>query len=205
MRFKVIVPVLALGLLILGGLLALRSGRAQLDEQPITSAQPTLTNAAETLVRSTDGELIAPPLNANPTATETSPVAEISPAVNHEKYVFRRVAELQDLSAENDTNSLATILSELTNRDPEIRKAALNASIQFGSRDAIPVLLDVASQTADEAEKAELIEAADYLKLPSLTEVLARRKGSLTAPKLPTQTSRYNLPSKKTAPAPPPP
>jgi HEAT repeat protein len=75
-----------------------------------------------------------------------------------------------------DAGSLETILSELTNRDPEIRGGALEAAIQFGSREAIPRLMDAANQTDDPKEKAALDEAVEFLKLPSLKEVLAQNR-----------------------------
>jgi hypothetical protein len=116
---------------------------------------------------------------------------------SHQLYVERRTSELQDLSANNDAASLETILSELTNRDREIRHAAIEATMQFGSRDAIPRLLETAAQTEDPAEKTELQKAADYLKLPSLTEVLAQQKNQQTPLKIPPQPPRHNVPSKK--------
>ncbi len=94
----------------------------------------------------------------------------------HRMYVDSRVNELMDLGMMDDPDSLATILSELTNRDPEIRKAALDASIQFGSRDAIPKLMEAVSQTDDPKEKAEIVDAIELLKLPSATEVLAQAR-----------------------------
>jgi hypothetical protein len=89
----------------------------------------------------------------------------------HTEFVAKRCAELEALAFEEDNTSLQIICSELTNRDPEIRKAARGAAIQFASRDAIPPLLDAASQTDDPQEKQALIDAAEFLKLPSLTEV----------------------------------
>ena len=74
----------------------------------------------------------------------------------------------------DDRANLDTILSELSNRDPEIRKAALEATIQFGSRDAIPKLADAVSQTDDPNEKAAIADAIEFLKLPSLTEIHAQ-------------------------------
>ena len=92
-----------------------------------------------------------------------------------------------DLAMADDSDSLNTILSELTNRDPQIRKAALEACVQFGSRDAIPRLSDVVSQTDDPKEKAEIVEAIEFLKLPSATELIAQNRGvksvRLTTPK----------------------
>jgi hypothetical protein len=118
----------------------------------------------------------------------------------HRAYVEKRTAELQDLSAENDAASLAVILSELSNRDREIRKAAIEASIQFGSRDAIPKLREAAAQTDDAAEKAEFQAAADYLELPSLTEYLAQQKANGTPIKAPAPRAPNNFPKKKAVP-----
>ena len=59
-------------------------------------------------------------------------------------------------------------------RAPRLRHAALEAAIQFGSRDAIPTLVDAAAQTDDPKEKQAFLDAAEFLKLPSLTEVMAK-------------------------------
>jgi len=99
-----------------------------------------------------------------------------APEARHKAYVASRLTEMQGLSMREDAGSLDTILSELCNRDPEIRAGALEAAIQFGSRDAIPKLIDAASQTDDPKEKAALDEAVEFLKLPSLREVLAENR-----------------------------
>jgi HEAT repeat protein len=95
-----------------------------------------------------------------------------TPEEQHKAYVEARVSELQDLSANDDKESLQTILSELNNRDPEVRKASVEAAKQFGSRDAIPNLQDAMTQTDDPVEKAEINEAIEFLKLPNLSEVM---------------------------------
>ncbi|HMJ24877.1 MAG TPA: HEAT repeat domain-containing protein [Pyrinomonadaceae bacterium] len=100
-----------------------------------------------------------------------------SAEARQEAYVAEKVAQLGDLAMENDSASLDTILAELTNRDSEIRKAALEAAIQFGSRDAIPKLADVALQTDDAQEKAAIAEAIEFLKLPSPSEAEAQTGG----------------------------
>lgn len=94
----------------------------------------------------------------------------------HAEYVTQRTSELMDLAMNDDSDSLNTILSELTNRDPEVRKAAVQAAVQFGSRDAIPRLSDAALQTEDAQERAEIQQAIEFLKLPSLTEVMEQQK-----------------------------
>jgi len=67
-----------------------------------------------------------------------------------------------DVAMTDDRANLDIILSELNNRDPEIRKAALEATIQFGSRDAIPKMADAASQTDDPSEKAAIADAIEF-------------------------------------------
>ena len=56
----------------------------------------------------------------------------------------------------------------------------MEAAIQFGSRDAIPKLTDAASQTDDAKEKADIMDAIEFLKLPSASEVVAQSGGVKT-------------------------
>lgn len=96
----------------------------------------------------------------------------------HAKYVRHRIAELDALGMERDAGSLNTILSELENPDKEIRKAALEAVIQFGDRSAITRLQEIASRTEDAREKVDILDAIELLQLPSLTEYLAERRAN---------------------------
>ncbi len=89
-----------------------------------------------------------------------------------------RVAQLQELAMAEDADSLNNILSDLDNQDPEIREAALQATIQFGSREAIPKLQELAARTEDRQIKRELEDAAEFLSLPSLTEVVEQNKAA---------------------------
>jgi len=121
----------------------------------------------------------APESATNLEARDLPPTSNTNSTRNpdpHEVYISSRVAQLQDLSMQNDAASLDAILFELSNTEPEIRKAAVDAATQFGSRDAIPRLLDAAGQTDDLKENAALNDAAEFLKLPSLTELLAQMK-----------------------------
>ncbi len=80
-------------------------------------------------------------------------------------------ARLWELSNRNDPESLRAILTELTSSDPLVRGAALTATRQFGSRDAIPYLAELADRTDDAREKVKILDAIDFLKMPSLTEL----------------------------------
>jgi hypothetical protein len=95
------------------------------------------------------------------------------PAV-HEKYVVQRIKELNDLAMNNDAESRDAILSEVKdNPDRRIRAAALEAAIQFDDRSVVPTLQDIAAQTVDPQEKQSILDAIDYINLPSLTEYVA--------------------------------
>ncbi len=91
-----------------------------------------------------------------------------------EPEVQARAAELMQLAMNNDAASLDTILKELRNPNRDIRAAALQAAIQFGSRDAIPSLTEAAQNADDPSERTQLVEAIEFLKLPSLSEVMLK-------------------------------
>jgi hypothetical protein len=95
---------------------------------------------------------------------------ELSPEERHQAYIEARVAELSDLGFEEDADSLNNILSDLTNPDEEIRDAAREAAVQFGSKDAIPALTLALQQLDDVDERTKFKEAIDFLKLPSIND-----------------------------------
>lgn len=98
-----------------------------------------------------------------------------TPEAKHAAFVEARVAELQDMGAADDLDSLNNILSDLDNRDPEIRKAALEAAVQFGSSDAIPKLEDAELQVEDAHEKAAFADAIEFLQQPSFAQTVAQK------------------------------
>jgi len=89
-----------------------------------------------------------------------------------ETFVAARIAELRELSTKTDRASLETLLAEVRNSDPEIRQATLDIIGQSGNRAAIPGLLDAAEHIENEAEKKAIVEVIEFLKLPTLTELL---------------------------------
>jgi hypothetical protein len=105
----------------------------------------------------------APPARALERPTDAS-----SSGLGHDDYVAQRKAQLTDLGTRNDPVSLNTILSELGNSDAEVRKAALNAAVGFGSKDAIPALQNQYEWATDPQEKVDIQKAIEFLRLPSL-------------------------------------
>jgi hypothetical protein len=112
-----------------------------------------------------------------------APVTVTNDPAEHEKYMRQRIKELNGLAMNGDVESRDAILSEVkTNSDRRIRAAALEAAIQFDDRSVVPALQDIAAQTADPEEKASILEAIDYINLPSLTEYMAANPSSSTTP-----------------------
>lgn len=174
MRPKVVVTVLCLAFGFLGML-------AILTRKPAGNSPP-LVHESNAAPRNSAGA--APSGEFFPARVEfAAPAPSGKEAVsNHEEYVQQRISELQTLQMNDDRNSLQEILSELTNADRPIRQAAREAAVQFGDRSAIPFLKERAEQTDDPVEKADLLAAADYLSLPTLSEHRASPVATRPAP-----------------------
>jgi CheY-like chemotaxis protein len=75
---------------------------------------------------------------------------------------------LSALAMNDDPQSLSNILADLTSPEKEIRVAAIEAAKQFESTNAIPVLKAAAANAEDNQEAIAMLEAADWLALPSV-------------------------------------
>jgi hypothetical protein len=96
-------------------------------------------------------------------------------------WVDAKADELVKLSWEDDRESLKRILAELENPEPDIRKAALQATANFGSRDAIPYLESLVATSTDADEKIALIQTAEQLKMPTGSEYFSQKKSAAAA------------------------
>jgi hypothetical protein len=130
----------------------------------------------------------APAISPADTPSATRSPVVVTPAASHgsnapvpaqepEDYVQARIEKLNELEARYDQESLQAILGELTNSNREIRAAAVESTIQFQSRDAIPVLKNLATRTRDSEEKKALLDAAEFLALPTFTEIRSQNAG----------------------------
>jgi hypothetical protein len=206
-RLKIVIVVLLLALGVLG-IIALVSRKVSptvgsgIAESSVSPSENSATTQPPVAVPKPE-----PNVSVAIPATATAAL----PDTNHAAYVHQRIAELDALAMNNDSASLEIILSELHNPDRRIRKGALEATIQFDDRAAIPRLKEIAAQTEDEDEKEEILKAADYINLPSLTEYLAQQQAQrealgLTNPPPRPRTNRpaRNLPPRQSLPARPP-
>jgi hypothetical protein len=177
MRPRIVIAILAVALCTLIGLSMLRtsrnkagnSNRESLIESP-TSQYGGQNSASSTLASGT----VQPPGSTNESIKqETTPLSNSvatsasRQGLGREDYIEQRVGELMDLGMSDDAQALKTILSEVTNPEAEIRKAAIEASKQFGSTNAIPALQEAIANTDSIEDKQDLREAIEFLKLPS--------------------------------------
>jgi LAS superfamily LD-carboxypeptidase LdcB len=202
MRPKVAVIILLLAVSVLAGLYLLRPPSRPPSVAPAvdSAARPNVPQASPPVTAPSDPgsvELKQPPAGAaildpaSAPAANGSALASSATATNtartpqHDAAIRARVTQLGQLAMRNDPASLQTILSELTNSTKAIRQAALEATVQYGSRDAIPKLQEIAAATEDQKEKAAILEAAEFLQLPSLSELGRRLRPKAKPPARP--------------------
>lgn len=168
MRPKIVIGILLLGTGLL--LIILLASKAVHPQSTSSLAE----NSAVSVASANPVNAVKAPVVRPPPVFSIAPVAVADDPAAHEKYVVQRIKELNALAMNNDTASRDAILAEVKNNpDRRIRAAALQAAIQFDDRSVVPPLQDIAAQTGDPEEKANILAAIDYINLPSLTEYLA--------------------------------
>jgi type IV secretory pathway VirB10-like protein len=119
-------------------------------------------------------EPVAPPVASTPPPPAPSPTPIASPpphvltAEERQAAIDAEMGRLQDWSMNSDPASLSNILADLTNSEKDIREAAIEATKQFGSTNAIPALKAAAINSTDTDEQIEMLQAANFLTLPPL-------------------------------------
>ena len=162
MRPKFVLALLLLALLALAAVFLLQQhGRQAAPPAPGSAATtPILPGSAS---ETDSNRLAAPAVESNAVPAKTMTPEQ------QQDYIDAETARLRELSMDNDPASLSNILADLTNPEKEIREAAIEAAKQFGSTNAIPTLKAVAANTTDTEEQIALLEAANFLSLPSMT------------------------------------
>ena len=154
MRPKVVIALLLPILLFLGMVLLFKQHAANASKPAEVAPAPAITSVAP-----------APALAPAPVVVKkTVTPEEREAAVNGEK------DRLLEWERNDDPESLSKILGDLTHPDKEIRLAAIEATKQFGSKDAIPTLKELVKNTDDTEEQAALLEAADFLSLTPMSD-----------------------------------
>ncbi|MEP4077364.1 hypothetical protein [Haloferula sp.] len=95
----------------------------------------------------------------------------------HVDWIEEQIADLRDKQWYNDDPVILNeVMANLRSPEPELREVALEAVVNLSSRDAIPYLERAAILAETPEEQRALIEAAEYLKLPTIFEGRAQRK-----------------------------
>jgi hypothetical protein len=161
LRPKFIITLGLLTFLVLGAAVLLKQ---QLGNTPVPPASPEVALAAPPAVSNIVAKAAQP---STPAAVPVT-VPAITNVVLSTKERADEIDRLQDWSMNDDTESLNHIVADLTSPDKEIREAAIEATKQFGSADAIPSLKAAADSTENIEDKTAYLEAADFLSLPSM-------------------------------------
>ncbi|HXI71101.1 MAG TPA: hypothetical protein VNN22_12165 [Verrucomicrobiae bacterium] len=177
MRPKVIIAVLLAGLAGLAVIFYLKPAASR----PETAVTPVAEPAATPPKAAAAVPQLKPATNIAAVATASQPkkpasVATSDAADEAAAKIQAQIDRLVDLQSNDDDASLQAILKELTNTNRIIRHEAIEATIQFGGHTAVPVLKDLATRTWDPDEKKELLEAAEFLALPTLSEARAQKE-----------------------------
>ena len=172
MRLKIILP-LALAAAVIPALLFLKPAAT-----PMPGETAALTAPADPAPTALPVRPIASPATPDlvPTVAAPLPATADADAEKEAAEIQAKIDRLEELQANDDAESLHAILNELTDSNRVIRHAAIEATTQFRDRAAIPVLADLAARTTDPEEKQELLDAVEFLTLPTYTEVMAEKK-----------------------------
>ena len=168
MRPKIVVLTLmvAFGLL---GVIAVMKGVAEKHEQVANPGAPVTSNVPGTQAKGdTD------PAGTNPPATTFNSHAGNPPAASEEvrqaviQTELDRIRELCDeADGTNNPTIIAALLDKLDNPEAEVRKGVLDALMQLNDTNAVPGLQKAAQSMKDARDKVEVLNAIDYINLPS--------------------------------------
>ncbi|WP_345738412.1 HEAT repeat domain-containing protein [Prosthecobacter algae] len=99
----------------------------------------------------------------------TAPVSKLVPDDAPREVLLEAI---NDVAITYDPVELPKIKPYLLHPDAEVRKAALDGMVVLGDAAASPMLRDAARQVTSTKEAIELMQAAEYLELPSATGLL---------------------------------
>ena len=145
---------------------------------------------------------IVPPRRASPAATLPGrPVARM-PA-HPSALPARRWGDVKNIALlplEN-ANSVSDILDDLRNPDRTIRLEAIERAKQIEDQTAIPALCEIANGMEEPHEHAALLDAIDFIKLPSLdampSQGVVRALSGVVSPTQAVRRASMGIPRKK--------
>jgi hypothetical protein len=153
MRLNFVFTILLLAGLVVGVAIFFREHTGSVPPSPIAVSAPSQASKPVT-----EAAQLSP-------APAPAPVRTMTPE-ERESEIETEKDRLSTWQMNNDPESLSNILADLNSPEKEIRMAAIEATKQFGSTNAIPVLKTAEKNTDDSEEQMALLEAADFLSLP---------------------------------------
>jgi cytoskeletal protein RodZ len=88
------------------------------------------------------------------------------------------LAQIEDASVTYDAKALPLIEPYLLSPDPVVREAAMKGMINLGDAAAGPLLREASHHVSTPQEAVALLEAADYVELPSGRPILNKRSAN---------------------------
>lgn len=155
MRPKIVLTLIACALVVTGAILVLK---------PHTTAPAAVVTPPQPPPQA----VISAP-TPMPVFTPVAPPHVLTAEERHDA-IEAEVEHLQDLSRNDDPQSLSDILADLTNSEKEVREAAIEATKQFGSSNAIPALKAAAFNSTDTQEQMAMLDAANFLSLTPISD-----------------------------------
>ena len=123
--------------------------------------------------------------SAETPATETS-LAEVPPEAasdtEPDAAQARSIQQIEDAVVTYQASSLPVIAPFLVHGDPVVREAAREGVVQMGLSEAAPLLREAAGKLKDPREAILLLDAADFLELPSVPSLGKGEKRILPGP-----------------------
>ncbi len=165
--------VLLVAIICLGALVALLTFR--LKDAPQAGPAPALpeANVAVASKPAPIAEVPAVPPVAgtveNPLADVPTPDAPASPGIE------QSIQRIEAAVVTYEAASLPAIAPYLTDPNPELRTAAREGLLQMGLSEAVPLLREAAGKMKDPREAILLLDAADFLELPSVSSTAGKK------------------------------
>jgi hypothetical protein len=168
MRPKIVILTILVAFGILG-LIALLKGVTGGHSGDAGGQKPAVEASVESPTAATNDQVVQV-VQVNPNSSNTAAITEQLRAAE----VENEVNQIQDLQGEADgTNNpiiITALLDKLSHPEAEVRKAVLDALKQLNDTNAVPGLEKAAESIKDPREKVAVLDAIEYIQMPSATQ-----------------------------------
>jgi hypothetical protein len=110
------------------------------------------------------------------TAEQHAPAAPVPATPPAPASMEQSIQRIETAVVTYEAGSLPVIAPYLTHSDPELRLAAREGMLQMGLSEAVPFLREAAGKMKDPREAILLLDAADFLELPSMSDLGGKKR-----------------------------